>query len=164
VGALIEFPSLLEDSAVADVLPLLEGNSARTIAVLAQSLIGATGDHKSAPSGEKALDTSVFLEQIPPAIKGFATRRLADPHFATKEEARGHLLDNANKLKRAVLSRETSELAREQHERVGDWQAEKALATAAAERIREKHGVKPKILPSSGPNLPPGGSPEEPDA
>lgn len=140
VGALIEYPSLLNDQAVFPVLELLEGNSAQTVAVLAQSLIGAT-DQKSDPDGEKPLDTSVFLEQIPPAIRGFATRRLAAPRFASKDEARGHLLENANRLKRAVLSREHHEIVREQHEHAGDWQAETALANAAAERVRMKQGV-----------------------
>jgi DNA primase len=96
---------------------------------------------KRSADGENPLDTSVFLEQIPPATRGFATKRLAAPRFASKDEARGHLLENANKLKRAVLSMETNELAREQNERAGDWQAETALAKAAEERARMKHGV-----------------------
>jgi DNA primase len=137
VGALLEYPSLLNDPSVQEVLLLLEGNSARTVHVLAQSLIR----EKRSPDGENPLDTSVFLEQIPPATRGFATKRLAAPRFASKDEARGHLLENANKLKRAVLSMETNELVREQHERAGDWQAETALARAAEERARMKHRV-----------------------
>ena len=56
------------------------------------------------------------------------------------------MLENANKLKRAVLSRETSDLAREQHERAGDWDAERALAKQAEERMRMKHGVVTKTV------------------
>ena len=141
VGALIEFPSLLNDQAVSDVLPLLEGNSAHIIAVLAQSLIEPPDSAKRDGIVEKALDTSVFLEQIPAMFRGFAEQRLAAPTLASREAARGHLLENANKLKRAVLSRETSDLAREQHERAGDWDAERALARQAEERMRMKHGV-----------------------
>jgi hypothetical protein len=102
------------------------------VAVLAQSLIR----EKRSSDGENPLDTSVFLEQIPPRARGFATQRLAAPRFASKDEARGNLLDNANKLKRAVLSQETSELVREQHQRAGDWEAEVSLAKAAQERAR----------------------------
>jgi DNA primase len=146
VGALIEYPSLLNDQAVADILPLLEGNSAQIIAALAQSLIEPLASAKSEGRLEKALDTSVFLEQIPAMFRGFAEQRLAAPTLASRDDARGHLLENANKLKRAVLSRETSDLAREQHERAGDWDAERALAKQAEERMRMKHGVVTKTV------------------
>ncbi len=149
VGALIEYPSLLNDQAVADILPLLEGNSAQIIAALAQSLIDGPAFPKSEGAREKGLDTTGFLEQIPAMFRGFAEQRLAAPTLASRDEARGHLLENANKLKRAVLSRETSDLAREQHERAGDWDAERALAKQAEERMRMKHGVVTKATPGS---------------
>ncbi len=150
VGALIEYPSLLNDPAVAEVLPLLEGNSAQIIAALAQSLIEPPASAKSDGTLEKALDTSVFLEQIPAMFRGFAEQRLAAPTLASRDDARGHLLENANKLKRAVLSRETGDIAREQHERAGDWDAERALARQAEERMRMKHGVVRAAPPPEG--------------
>ena len=94
VGALIEYPSLLDDPAVASVLPLLEGNSARIIALLAQSLIEPpsgskkdAGTEKIELAHEKALDTAVFLEQIPAAVQGL--RAAAPGRTELRHEGRG---------------------------------------------------------------------------
>ncbi len=143
VGALIEYPSLLNDPAVAEVLPLLEGNSAQIIAALAQSLIDAPPGSKSEGHPEKALDTTRFLEQIPAMFRGFAEQRLAAPTLASRDEARGQLLELANTLKRAVLSLENGELVREQHARAGDWETELAIARQANE-LRAKRDAPAK--------------------
>jgi DNA primase len=150
VGALIEFPELLQDVDVQGCLSLLEGLSATTVAALADSLRAAPGalqgtgqDPESHPvtGRQKTLDTSSFLAQITPPIQAFASERLAAPHHETREDARGHLLDNAQKLRTMMLGRETSDLARETHRAAGDWQAQTELAREAQERAKEKHGL-----------------------
>ena len=138
IGALIEFPALLEDPDAAASFPLLEGNSARAVVALTQCL-GALG---TAESSEKALDVEAFLAHIPAEIQGFASERLAAPQHESIESAKATLLINGNKLKTAVLSRETTELAREQHEKAGDWQAGTELARETMDRARLTHGVK----------------------
>jgi hypothetical protein len=90
---------------------------------------------------QKTLDTGSFLAQIPPLIQAFASERLAAPHHETREDAKGHLLENARKLRTVILGRETRDLAREAYRAVGDWQAETDLAREAAERVKQKLGL-----------------------
>ena len=163
VGALIEYPELLEDPAVQACLSLLEGDSAQTVAALAKSLVPAPAGRPShpvhdalqtpgqpagkehaqdhAPSAQKSLDTSSFLAQIPPPIQAFASERLAAPRHENREDAKGHLLDNADKLRKLILGRETSDLAKETYRALGDWQAETELALEAQERAKERLGL-----------------------
>jgi DNA primase len=95
---------------------------------------------RSGPT-QKTLDTSSFLAQIPPPIQAFASERLAAPRHENREDAKGHLLDNARKLRTVILGRETSDLAREAYRALGDWQAETDLAREAAERAKQKLGL-----------------------
>jgi DNA primase len=163
VGDIIEQPALLDDPEVQAELAMLEGVSAQVIAAVSDSIrivilppqtgFGASsavhGDPPKAPAQrdqagvrpQKTLDTSNFLAQIPPAIQAFASERLAAPQHESLEEAKTHLLDNARKLRRVLLERETVELAREQY-KAGDWQVEVELAREADARVRQKLGAK----------------------
>jgi DNA primase len=132
VGALLEFPALLDDPEVQPALELLEGPSALTVAAMRGSLTPT----------KKGLDSTVFLAQIPSAIQAFASARLAAPQHETIEDARASLIENAKKLSELILSREASEIAREQHKAAGDWEQEAELAREALDRVRRKHGVK----------------------
>ncbi|HEY8088116.1 MAG TPA: DNA primase, partial [Polyangiaceae bacterium] len=81
VGTLLDFPVLLGDSEVQSVVALLEGESARIVAAIGQfTRINARG--------EKVLDTTEFLAQMPAAIKAFASARLAAPVHESIDEAR----------------------------------------------------------------------------
>lgn len=135
-AALIEYPSLLDREEVQAFLPLLEGPGALLVAALAEARFPA-------PEAEqKTLDTHLFLSQIPKELQTFAAEHLASPKFLTESEATEHLLDNANKLKRLLLSQEASELARENYRAQGDWETETELTREALERVRAKHGLK----------------------
>jgi hypothetical protein len=94
---------------VAPYLNLLEGESARAIAVLAQCL--RRQEINDAPA-QITLDTAGFLAQMPPAIQVFASRHLAAPEHASMEEAKEIVLMNATKLN-DMLSRDASEAMRE---------------------------------------------------
>ena len=131
VGALIEYPSLLSDPEVQVELAVLEGPGALAVAALKDSL-----------TEEITLDTSRFLAQIPPAIQAFARERLAAPHHEGEREAKSHLLENALKLKRLILSRETDEIAREVDKAAGDPEQESQLLREALGRARQKHNLK----------------------
>jgi DNA primase len=52
------------------------------------------------------------------------------------------LLENANKLKRLLLSQEAAQKTRETHRAQGDFETESELLREAAERLRVKHGLK----------------------
>lgn len=132
VGALIEWPVLLDDPEIAGELSLLEGPSALVIAALRAAI---------RPGG--GVDTDAFLAQIPEPVRPYAAARLADPQTDTAAQAKVYLLDNANKLKRLLLSREAAQIARETYRAQGDFETERELLREAAERLRAKHGLKP---------------------
>jgi hypothetical protein len=125
-GAVLDFPALLDDSAVQAVLPLLEGNSARIVAGVGQCM-------RTNERGEKVLDTSEFLAQMGSAIKTFASARLAAPQNQTIEEARETVASAAKRLRETNVAREAGELVREQERIVGDWESELQLARQASE-------------------------------
>jgi DNA primase len=150
VGALIEHPELLEDAEVSACLSLLEGASARTVAALADSMRplepalqtpGQPPGQEHANERQKSLDTSSFLAQIPPPIQAFASERLAAPQHETREDAKVHLLKNAQKLRTVMLVRETSDLARETYKADGNWQEQMESAKRAQKTAEEKHGL-----------------------
>jgi DNA primase len=156
VGVLIEFPSLLVEPDVQEILSLLEGASASTVAALSRALTNTPLHYASLKASdvphsegesheirEKSLDTSTFLAQIPPAIQAFAAERLAAPQHATRDDAWRNLLENGRKLRNVILERETVDISRETYKAGGDWEAAKELARTAQDRMREKHGMAP---------------------
>jgi DNA primase len=133
VGALIDWPSLLDDAEVADALSVIEGPSVILVASL----------RRAWNSADKKLDVDAFLREIPPAWRPFASERLARASTETEGQAKGYLLENANKLKRLLLSQEVAQITRETYRAQGDWDAERELLREAADRLRAKHGLKP---------------------
>jgi DNA primase len=134
VGAILEFPALLEDSTVREELELLEGESARIVAVIAKCT-------RVTARGEKRVDDTEFLAQMPPAIQAFASARLAAPANETLEEARATVSANSKKLRGTTVAQETRVAVREQHRVVGDWEAEVELAQHMAALNRERQGL-----------------------
>ena len=116
VGAILEFPELLDDSSVRGELDLLEGDSARIVAAIAKCT-------RTTPSGEKRVDSTEFLAQMNPAIQAFAAARLAAPAHETLEEARATVVANSKKLRGTTVAQETRVAVREQHRVAGDWEA-----------------------------------------
>jgi DNA primase len=132
VSALIEWPVLLDDPEVADELSMLEGESVKVVAALRRAFSGA----------DKRLDTGAFLAQLEDRVRAFAAERLALPETESETQAKGYLLDAANKLKRLLLSQEAAQISRETYRAQGDSDAERELLREASERLREKHGLK----------------------
>jgi len=132
VGCLIEWPSLLDDPEVAEELSLLEGPVVMAIASL----------RRAWKPVEKSLDVDAFLREIPPGVRVLANKHLARPEQDSETNAKVYLLDNANKLKRLLLSQEAAQITRETYRAQGDWEAERELLREAAERLRAKHGLK----------------------
>ncbi|MGH7298123.1 MAG: toprim domain-containing protein, partial [Polyangiaceae bacterium] len=130
-GALLDFPGLLDDSEVQAVLPHLEANSARIVAAIGSCM-------RVNARGEKVLDTTEFLAQMQDDAKAFASARLAAPMHDTIEEALETVTKAAKRLRGTSVARETSEIAREQHRVVGDWDTELELAKHANELVRQR--------------------------
>ncbi len=134
VGILIECPGLLDDPEVAEELSHLEGVSVKIAAAL----------RRAWNSADKKLDTDAFLAQMEPAVRAFAAEKLVNPKQENETQAKVSLLDNANKLKRLLLSQEAAEISRETYRMHGDSEAERELLRESQERLRAKHGLKLK--------------------
>lgn len=134
VGILIEHPALLDDPEVEGELALLEGASVMIVAALRRAW-------RNDGTGKPSLDTEGFLGQIPEAHRTFAAARLASPETESESAAKGYLLENANKLKRLLLSQEAAQITRETYRAQGDWDTERELLREAADRLRAKHGL-----------------------
>lgn len=132
VGLLIEWPVLLDDPEVAEALNHLEGPSVMHVAAL----------RRAWNPSNNSLDTGAFLEALAPNVRPFAAARLAGPETSNVEEAKGYLLETANKLKRLLLSQEAAQITRETYRAQGDWDAERELLREAEDRLRAKHGLK----------------------
>lgn len=134
---LIEWPVLIDDPEVAEELSLLEGESVKVAAAL----------RRAWNSSDKKLDTDAFLAQmepgVDPRVRAFVAERLADPETESETQAKVYLLENANKLKRLLLSQEAAEISREMYRAHGDADAERELLKESQERLRAKHGLKP---------------------
>lgn len=130
LGALLDFPELLDDSDAAEAAALIEGEPALVIAALRQS-----------PGLARAPEQ--LLAKLPPSIHPFAAARLAAPVHKAVDDAKAELLGNVDKLKRLDLTRQRShvveELARAQA--TGDFDREMALLGEQARRARERHGL-----------------------
>jgi hypothetical protein len=125
---------LLDDSEVRAAVDLLQGESARIVAVLSQCR--HANDH-----GEKRLDIAEFLAQMPLAIQSFASERFAAPVHESIDEARITVSLNAKKLEDCHVAQETSEIVREQQRVAGDWETEVELAKHAHSLVRQRQGL-----------------------
>ena len=137
VGAILEFPGLLDDSSVRGELELLEGDAARIVAAIAKCT-------RVAASGEKKLDVTEFLAQMNPAIQAFASARLAAPTLESLDEARLVVAANSRKLRETTVAQENRDAVREQHRVVGDWDAEVELVKQAEALSLGRHGLSPR--------------------
>lgn len=131
VEAIVDFPALLDDSETQEVLPLLEGESARIVAAMTRCL-------RANERGEKVLDSAEFLAQMPEPIHSFASARLAAPAHETIGEARETLTNAKKRLREINVAREAGELAREQQKVAGDWESEVELLQQAKELVRKR--------------------------
>jgi DNA primase len=134
VEAVLDFPVLLDDSEAQGAFELLQGESARIVSVMRRCM-------RVGERGEKRLDSSEFLAQMPPAIQSFALARLAAPGHESIDEARAAVSVNGKILQASNVTRETGETVREQQRVVGDWEAEIELAEHVQGRVRQRHGV-----------------------
>jgi len=170
VGALLDFPELLDDPDVEDALGSLDGEAALAVVELRRTMArvaanagpphaspGAyattgptdeagtesTGPARRSPGVEIGVYADEFLAQIPQSIHSFAVGRLASPAFDTADVARGVLLDNARKLSSLSLKRENAAEIEQLHrvEAHGDAAMENEMLRAMALRAKKRHGL-----------------------
>ena len=160
LGALLDYPELLDDPEIEPALGQLDGDAALAVIALRRavtrhaksgpSMRGETDDvsggdapTRRASGIEIGVYADEFLAQIPRSIQAFAVGRLASPAFDSAEEARGVLLDNARKLSSLTLKRENAAEI-EQLNRTsaqGDAESENEQLRAIALRARKRHGL-----------------------
>jgi DNA primase len=138
LGCFLDFPDLLDDPAAEEAIRELEGDAALAAAAISSHKLGQKAGQ------EIGQDVFEILAHVPASIHTFAARRLASPRHEHREEARGELVSNAQKLKRLGLSRQKAQVVEALHriERTGDRVAEDALLREMDRRAREKHGLK----------------------
>ena len=153
VGALLDFPELLDDREAADAAEILDGDFALALVALRQAQTAQAdranagppgGEHDDPAVSNKGIYADVFLAQIPRSIQAFAVGRLASPLFDLVGDARFELLGNARKLRRLSLSRENAagmdRLNRVQAQ--GDVDSENALMLEAVRRAQERERLR----------------------
>jgi DNA primase len=132
LGAILDFPELLDDEEVNLALEALEGEVVMGVAAVRQMW-----------DSKKSLDAAEVLDLMPAAIHTFAEPRLVAPVFTQVDEARTELLENTKKLRRLALQghrvQALDELAKA--EQLGDDQAQDDLLRELARRSKEKLGL-----------------------
>jgi len=130
LGAVLDFPAILDFPDVSEAVGLVEGEAAACIAALRQN-------------PRLAQAPELLLAKVPHSIHPFAAARLAAPRHQSMDDAKAELLGNVEKLQRLDLSRQKSgtieELARMQA--LGDFDGELALLGEQARRARERHRI-----------------------
>lgn len=143
LGAILDFPELLDDPEVSEALGVLDGDVALALAAARQC-----------HHGEMGIDVPEFLALVPQSIHAFATGRLAgksmtgaevlsSPVFEVAGDTKAQLLKNAGKLKRLSLLRENAAVVDRLHraETLKDVASEDALLLETVRRAREKQGL-----------------------
>lgn len=118
LGALLDYPELLEAADVTPSLGILEGDVAAAVAALRQSW-----------NGQSLGPPEQVLAKVAPSIHPFAAARLAAPRHERLENAREVLLGNVGKLERLERQRHSSEVVLELQRAAatGDFDQEIAL-------------------------------------
>ncbi len=125
LGAVLDFPALLESADVADAIAMVEGDAVAGIAAVRHN-----PDLVRAPEQ--------LLAKLPGSIHPFAAARLAAPRHQSVDDAKAELLGNVEKLKRLELSRHKSEVVEElsRAQATGDFEREVALLQERLRRAR----------------------------
>jgi DNA primase len=132
LGAILDYPELLDTPEVQDGVQLIEGDVAAAIAAVRQA-------HQAGLMGH----AEQVLAKLAPSIHSFAAARLAAPRHVKVEDATTELLGNVEKLKRLALKRQRSAVIEdlERAAQVGDFDREMLLLREHMRRARERHGL-----------------------
>ena len=131
LGAIFDFPELLDDPDVQAALTQLEGEAALTIAALRQHIREREG----------RLDVAEFLANVPSSIHSFASYRLASPRFEDVSSARQNLLENATLLDEVHFKREKAAALTQLPSMADFSEADAALALEIDRKARAKRGL-----------------------
>jgi len=131
LGALLDYPELLDTPDVVQALQWLEGDAALAAATWRRHLQTVGSRH-----------TEAFLAKVPSSIHAFAAARLAAPKHDQLEQAKAELRENVRKLERLASRREQSAIV-EQLEKAGatgDFEQQVALLREHLSRTQSRRG------------------------
>jgi DNA primase len=134
LGAMLDYPHLLDDPDVVAALDYLNGDAVFVVTAL----------QAASSSGDFRLDADEFLAHVPPSVHAFCRARLAAPVHQHDDTARTELLANAEKLRRRALSREKATAEREsaRAEARGEDEESFSLLAEAQAAARKKHEMR----------------------
>lgn len=136
VGALLDFPELLESDELFAYSSHMEGDSAAAVATLKLIALQKGGNLAGSALHEA-------LPRLPDRLQAYAAERLAAPKHLDIESARVELFANLDKLRHMELTRLSSsalsEIERARQE--GDYDQELELLRMQEERARRKRGL-----------------------
>jgi DNA primase len=152
LGALLDFPELLESEEIQPYLASLEGDLAAALACLRVQFghdhVRSGLEHSEEPSQSlsfkwEARQTSQFLARIPESLCEFAQARIFAPIHNNIDNARVELFANFDKLRRMELTKQSTgtleDIERARQE--GDFDQELELLKEQALRARRRHGL-----------------------
>lgn len=118
LGAILDFPELMEDAASDDAAGAIDGETAMAFAALRQAI-----------QDGRLENPQDVLAKLSAPIHPFALARLAAPKHERLEDAKSELVDNVKKLRSLEHKREKSDVTEEleQLQRLGDAKSEDAL-------------------------------------
>jgi DNA primase len=127
LGALLDFPELVEDAASEAAAAVIDGDVALAFAALRHAI-----------QGGRLENPEDVLAKLSPPIHPFALARLAAPRHERMEDAKTELVDNVKKLQSLELKREKSEVTEELEalQRIGDSKQEDVLLQQIFEKAR----------------------------
>jgi DNA primase len=129
LGALVEFPELLDDESLTDALSQVEGDVAVTIAAL----------HRARLAHENPVD---LLERVPSSVRGAMAKRLAAPQLADVDTAREVIASNAAKLHKLRNQVDKKSAVEQLHEASQSGDIDRQFALLAERFERERHRIK----------------------
>jgi DNA primase len=135
LGAALEYPALLTDPEVIELLDVADGDFALALTVV-DSLAAQGRDLSTA-----AADPPAFLGAFPESLRTQVSRRLAVPELRTLEAARAVMVDNLSKLRRLHQRRQRpgveAELRKAQV--ADDFAAQEDLLRRLKDAARARH-------------------------
>jgi len=136
-GAALEYPALLAEPDVLELLEVADGDLALGIATV-QALLAEGRDLSS-----EAVDPASFAGRFPESLRPLVSKRLALPELASADSARGVLVDNLWKLRRLHQRRERASVVEELRKAAasGDVDAELSLLSRQLARAKARHGL-----------------------
>jgi hypothetical protein len=132
LGALLDYPVLLDTPEAAEGAALIEGDPAAAIVALRQSWDGRT-----------LVNPQQVLAKLGPSIQAFALARLAAPRHERLEDAITELSGNVKVLQGLEQARRRDEVVEglKRAASTGDYELELSLLREHDRRVRERHGL-----------------------